>query len=137
MLLETAMTLPLLLLVSVAIFELATVYQAEQVLTNAAREGARLAILPNSSAADIQSRVTQYLQAGQLPNSQSATVTVTPNAVIAMGGTNVSASIVTVNYPYQFTFLNPVARLVVSGSTLGGAPLMLTASAEMRNETQF
>jgi len=29
-----------------------------------------------------------------------------------------------------------VAKLVVNGSMLGGAPLTLTASAEMRNEAQ-
>jgi hypothetical protein len=29
-----------------------------------------------------------------------------------------------------------VANLVASGSTLGGAPLTLTTSAEMRNEAQ-
>jgi hypothetical protein len=44
-LLEMAMTLPLLLLVSVAIFELGRAYQTQQVLTNAAREGARMAIV--------------------------------------------------------------------------------------------
>ncbi len=43
-------------------------------------------------------------------------------------------SIVTVNYPFSFMVLQPIARLVVSGSTLGGAPFTLTASAEMRNE---
>ena len=54
-----------------------------------------------------------------------------------MGATNVGASIVTVNYPFNFTVLNPVARLVSTGSTLGGSPITLTASAEMRNESQF
>jgi Flp pilus assembly protein TadG len=132
-----AMTLPLLLLVSVAIFELGRAYQAEQILTNAAREGARMAVVPNASVTDIQTRVKQYLADGQLPNSGSATVTVNPNAVITMGATNVRASIVTVNYPFNFMVLNPVAKLVVPQSTLGGAPLTLTASAEMRNESQF
>jgi Flp pilus assembly protein TadG len=42
-LIETAMTLPLLLLVSVGIFEFGRAFQTWQVLTNAAREGARLA----------------------------------------------------------------------------------------------
>jgi hypothetical protein len=42
---------------------------------------------------------------------------------------------VTVSYPFEFIVLQPVARLLVSGSTLG-APLTLTASSEMRNESQ-
>ena len=41
-LLEVALTLPLLLLVAVGIFEFGRAYQTWQVLTNAAREGARL-----------------------------------------------------------------------------------------------
>ena len=47
------MTLPLLLLVSVAIFELGRAYQTQQILTNAAREGARMAVLPDASTPNI------------------------------------------------------------------------------------
>src|SRR5262252_3920865 len=73
-LLEVAMTLPLLLLVSVSIFEFGRAYQTWQVVTNAAREGARVAILPNATTGDVQSRVTAYMQSGQLDNYQNATV---------------------------------------------------------------
>jgi len=66
-LLETAMTLPLLLLVSVSIFEFGRAYQTWQVLTNAAREGARVAVLPNATVSDAQTRVSAYMTSGQLP----------------------------------------------------------------------
>jgi Flp pilus assembly protein TadG len=135
-LLEMAMTLPLLLLVSVAIFELGRAYQTQQILTNAAREGARMAVLPDSSTTNIETRVHEYLQMGQLPNPQSATVNVTTTATIPMGAATVSASVVTVSYPFQFTVLGPVARLVVPNTALG-APITLSAASEMRNETQF
>ena len=135
-LLEMAMTLPLLLLVSVAIFELGRAYQTQQILTNAAREGARMAVLPDASAPNIETRVRQYMTQGQLSNVGSATVDITTTAQIPMGAANVSASVVTVNYPFVFTVLGPVARLVSSGSTIPGA-ITLTAAAEMRNETQF
>src|SRR5437870_5269441 len=46
-LVETAIAVPLLLLVSVLIFEFGRAYQVAQVVTNAAREGARVAVLPN------------------------------------------------------------------------------------------
>ena len=46
-LLEAAITIPMLLLVSVGIFEFGRAYQVQQVLTNAVREGARVAVLPN------------------------------------------------------------------------------------------
>ena len=66
-LLEAAMTLPLLLLVSVSIFEFGRAYQTWQVLTNAAREGARVAVLPNATVSDAQTRVSAYMTSGQLP----------------------------------------------------------------------
>jgi Flp pilus assembly protein TadG len=134
--LEAALTLPLLLLVSVSIFEFGRAYQTWQVVTNAAREGARYAVLPSSTTADVQTRVTQYLQNGQLPGYASATVSVNPNATLTIGAANVKASIVTVNYPFSFVVLNPVARLVVKGSSLGGSAITLVSTAEMRNESQ-
>jgi Flp pilus assembly protein TadG len=135
-LLEMAMTLPLLLLVCVAIFELGRAYQAQQILTNAAREGARMAVLPDASTSTIRTRVLQYVADGQLSDPDTATVDIATNATMPMGAANVSASIVTVNYPFQFTVLGPVARLVSPSSTIGGG-ITLRASAEMRNETQF
>jgi hypothetical protein len=38
-----------------------------------------------------------------------------------------------VTYPYSFTVLQPVARLIVRNSTVGAA-FTMTATAEMRNE---
>ena len=135
-LLETAVTLPLLLLVSVGIFEFGRAFQTWQVLTNAAREGARVAVLPNPATGAVESRVRDYIVAGQLPSPSSASVSVNRNAVLSIGTANASASVVTVQYPFNFIVLNPVARLVVGGSTLGGAPITMTTSAEMRNEAQ-
>jgi Flp pilus assembly protein TadG len=132
--LETALTLPLLLLVSVGILEFGRAYQTWQVLTNAAREGARLAVMPG--AADVEARVREYMRNGQLPNEGSASVAVDPDARVDIGGgATAKASLVTVTYPFQFIVLQPVARLVVRGSTVGAA-LNLVASAEMRNESQ-
>ena len=133
--LETALTLPLLLVVSVGIFEFGRAYQTWQVLTNAAREGARVAILPNATVSDVQSRVSAYMQSGQLPDYASATISVDQNQTVSIGANNASASVVTVAYPFNFIVLNPVAQLVTRGSSLGAA-LTLTASAEMRNEAQ-
>jgi Flp pilus assembly protein TadG len=133
-LLETALTLPLILLVSVSIFEFGRAYQMEQVLTNAAREGARVAVLPGASSSDVESRVVGYLNSGQVPNASTASVIVTPNVPITIGAGTANGSRVTVNYPFSFMVLNPVARLVVSGSSAGSAPLTMSASAEMRNE---
>jgi Flp pilus assembly protein TadG len=130
---ETAVTLPLLLLVAVGIFEFGRAYQTWQILTNAAREGARVAVLPNTTAGAPEARVRQYLTLGQLPNVASASVAVTANTVDIGGGNVANTSVVTVTYPFSFVVLQPVASLVVSGSTLASA-VTLTAQAEMRNE---
>lgn len=135
---ETALTLPLLLLVSVAIFEFGRAYQTWQVMTNAAREGARVAVLPGTAAGSsvVDTRVRQYLQMGGLNSSPSVGVAVTPVNVSIGGGNTASGSKVTVTYPFSFIVLQPVARLVVAGS-MTGAPITMTASATMRNESQF
>ena len=98
-LLETALTLPLILLVAVSIFEFGRAYQTSQVLTNAAREGARVAILPNANPADVQSRVLAYLRSGQLGNVNHATISVNQNATMSIGATTATASIVTCQLP--------------------------------------
>ena len=133
--LETALVLPIVLLVSVGIFEFGRAYQMEQVLTNAAREGARVAVTPNATTSMVQSRVTAYLVSGQVPNPDSASIVVTQNVAIPIGATaTATGTRVTVNYPFSFMVLNPVARLVVKNSTTGGAPITMSAVAEMRNE---
>ena len=135
-LLETAMTLPLLLLVSVGIFEFGRAFQTWQVLTNAAREGARLAVMPGTATGAVDTRVKSYLTSGQLDNVANATVVVNPAATVDIGGgATATASLVTVTYPFEFMVLQPVASLLVSGTKLGD-PIMLTATATMRNESQ-
>ena len=129
---EMAVVLPLLLFLSVAIFEFGRAYQTWQVLTNAAREGARVAVLPNQPSGTAEARARLYLTAGQLPNAATATIDVT-STTISIGGISTPGSKVTVSYPYSFMVLQPVARLVVANSNVG-APLTMTASAEMRNE---
>lgn len=126
-LLETAITLPLILLVSVAIFEFGRAYQVQQVLTNAAREGARVAVLPEYTDAQVTGVVRTYLRDGGLRVVDPA---ITRN--VPVGAT--TASRVTISYPFDFMVLNPVARLVRPSSGLGGGSLTMQATALMRNE---
>lgn len=132
-LLETALTLPLLLMVAVSIFEFGKAYQTWQVLTNAAREGARVAVLPNAAAGASAARVQAYLRSGQLSGWAAATTQQTTVSIEIGGGVSAPASQVTVTYPFAFAVLQPVAQLLVNGSTVG-APLTMTASVVMRNE---
>ena len=134
-LLEAAITIPILLLISVGIFEFGRAWQTWQVLTNAAREGARLAVLPDPTAGVPEARVREYMTGGQLPEAQTAAVNVNRSATITVNGAPVSASEVTIDYPFSFIVLQPVARLVSPGTSVGG-PLTMRAQAVMRNESQ-
>jgi Flp pilus assembly protein TadG len=133
-LIETALVFPLVLFMAVGIFEFGRAYQTWQVVTNAAREGARIAVLPGTSDAAVTTRVQEYLAAGQLGAAASATVNVTRNNQISIGAGTASASRVQVTYPFEFVVLQPIANLVAPEADLGG-PLPITTSALMRNES--
>lgn len=127
--------MPILLLLMVGIFEVGRAYQTWQVLTNAAREGARMAVTPNSDPDVVSGLVHQYMADGQLSYEDAAAVTVNQGATIVVNGSTVGASLVTVDYPFQFIILQPVARLVAPGSNSGEA-ITMRATALMRNEAQ-
>ena len=131
-LVEVALMLPLLVFVGVGIFEFGRAFGTQLILTNAAREGARVAILPDASVSDAQDRVLTYMETGMLSFPGSATVSVDQDITMANG---VKGSRVTVGYPFSFILLNGVARLVVSNPSIDSAFTMTTQS-EMRNENQ-
>jgi Flp pilus assembly protein TadG len=128
-LIEAAVTIPIILLISVAIFEFGRAYQTWQVLTNAAREGARVAIIAGTTQDQVKATVVNYMTIGQLPNASPDQVSVDQN--VALGAN--TASQVTISYPFEFIVLNPVARLVDRTSSTG-APITMSAVAVMRNE---
>jgi len=130
-LVETAITIPLILAVCVAIFEFGRAYQTWQVITNAAREGARIAILDGTTDAQVTSAVRNYMQSGQLPKYSSASVAIARTVPF---GPN-TASQVTVTYPFDFTVLNPVMKLLNAGSTAGKGATLMVSTALMRNES--
>ena len=135
-LLEMALTLPLLLLVCVGILEFGRAYQTWQVITNAAREGARIAVLPGMDDTAVRSRVQQYMTIGQLPQAASATIAIDRNRTVSVGGTDTaSASQVIVNYPFDFVVLDPIARLATGQGSGTPSSLNMVATATMRNES--
>ncbi|HET9263182.1 MAG TPA: TadE family protein [Vicinamibacterales bacterium] len=127
-LLETAITLPLILLVSVAIFEFGRAYQTWQVLTNAAREGARVAIINGTTPEAIKDAVKTYAEVGGLTVTDDQ---ITLDQFKPLG--EWTGSEITVTYPFDFMVLNPVAKMVADDSKLGES-LAMTAVAVMRNE---
>jgi len=128
-LLEAAVTIPLILMISVAIFEFGRAYQTWQVLTNAAREGARIAVINGTTDDQVREAVRNYMTAGQLSRADTAPIDLNRNRPLGAR----SGSEITINYPFEFMVLNPVVRLVAPSSTTG-APLTMSAVAIMRNE---
>lgn len=130
---ETAICIPLLLVLMVGIFEVGRAYETWQVLTNAAREGARMAVMPTGSNEDTTALVREYMANGQLTQAATASVVIDQAASINVNGNPVSASLVTVDYPFEFIMLQPIVRLVSPTATVGG-PITMHATAIMRNE---
>jgi Flp pilus assembly protein TadG len=134
-LLEAALITPVVLLIMVGIFEVGRAYQTFQVLTNAAREGARAAVVPGANVDTVKALVKQYMTDGALGSVATANVEVNQAASIQVNGANIGATLVTVDYPFSFIMLQPVARLVVKDSDAGSA-LTMRATSLMRNEAQ-
>lgn len=124
---ETVIVLPLLLTVLFGVVELSVVLGRWQALSNAAREGARLAVVfrmgcsETSVRDEVEDRVEQYAATlGMAPGDLAITVD-------GACGDRDSTSTVTVRSAYQFR--------VLSNLSAGLAPsLDLVASSVMRNE---
>ena len=129
-LIEFALVFPLLMLVVLGCADFAFVFQRNEVITNAAREGARVAILPGYLPVDVQTRVNEFLTAGGLPTGP-ATTTVTPTTIPVAGlPAGWPATTVNVTFLHNYMFIGAV------GSWFGGAfsNVTLTGQSTMRNE---
>lgn len=127
-LVEFAVALPCLAMLMMVIGQVSTAVATHQTLNNAAREGARLAVVPGEygATAEVQNRVVAYAQAHGIALS-ATNVTVNQNLLVPQSGGACSAAspcikasrvAVTYNFPLDL---------------LLGKTLQLGASAEMRN----
>jgi len=116
---EFALLLPVLLLLLFGLIDLGRALNAQITLTQAAREGARLAAL---SQANVVSR-TQAAAIGL--SGVTVTVTACPSG-------NGAASDATVQVSYPFTFITPLGAIGrLFGGSGPGSSLTLTATAVM------
>ena len=128
-LIEFALVSPVVLVLLGGILDFGFLFNNYTVVTNAAREGARMAAIPGSAEADVKERVNKYIQAAGLTLSGVST-TVQPVAVVA-GGSTVNAIKVQVSYPYNYMILGPLVQMVGGGSFTG---ITLNTAATMRRE---
>lgn len=130
-LIEFAFSLPVLLLVFAGIIDFGLLFQRYEVVTNAAREGARIASLPGYSSADVTARVNAYITNG-ISKTATATTTVTPVSIAVATGPAVQANQVEVQHTSAFIVIGPIASLFKGGGTFG--TITLTGRATMRVE---
>lgn len=76
---ETALVLPVFFMVMLGIVEIGRFFMVSQLMTNAAREGARIAIMTGSTNADVEATVKQVAEAtvGVAPADVQVTIQVT------------------------------------------------------------
>jgi Flp pilus assembly protein TadG len=118
-LVELALALPLVLLVIAGVIDFGFLFQRYEVVTNAAREGARMAVLSgyscdNTLTSDVGSRVQSYLTTSGL--TDTPTVNCGTGTQTLPSGLTVQVATVTVTYPSNFLFIGPIAALIGGGS---------------------
>jgi Flp pilus assembly protein TadG len=129
-LIELAIVFPILMLLVAGMVDFGFLFQRYETVTNAAREGARVATLPNYVEQDVRERVTSYLVSSGLTETPVVTVTY-PTQTLPTSGRIVSTASVVVTYPSRFSFIGPIAAMV-GGS--GWGTITLRSSSVMRVE---
>jgi Flp pilus assembly protein TadG len=130
-LIEFALVVPLLLFIIMGLIDFGFLFQRYEVVTNAAREGARIAVLPGYADADVEARVRSYMTEGGVANTTSNSTVLTTDVPIAAGaGPAMQGKKVEVSYTSQYLFLGPIAGWF--GGTFTSANL--NAVAIMRDE---
>ena len=131
-LVEFAMVAPLMLVLIGGITDFARLFQSYEVVTNATREGARLAALPGyniNGYATVRNRIAQYIQAGGAADTHTTDIDL--QAIDLGGGATSSGVCVRVTYSHRFWFVAPLYALL-SGTFQTTLPF--TTRALMRTE---
>jgi Flp pilus assembly protein TadG len=139
-LVEFALILPMVLALVIGVFEFARAWNIQQVITDAAREAARIAVVANGNdetPAAIQTKVDNAINSALSTAAiDPATATITTSGLGAGRGEN---AVIGISVPYQFVFLSPLVTLLkkfAGGSGNGGlkSTIQLQTSFTMRNE---
>jgi Flp pilus assembly protein TadG len=148
---ELALTLPLLLLIVLGVFDFGFMFQRFEIVANAAREGARVAVLPDfTDPHQAEVHAEKYLHAGGITGTADNTagctgvvsagflcVSAVPgtSTIPASGGSpakTVNTMVVTVTYDHEHVFVGPIMALF-GGS--GSGSTRLKAVSIMRKES--
>lgn len=120
---ETALILPLLLLLTFGLIEYGWLFLKSQEITNAARRGARVAVRADSTSSDVISAISDIMTASDLGGS-GYQVTITPSEISSMSPGDVI--IVQITLPY--------ANVSLTGTPIVPTPANVQASVSMARE---
>ena len=126
---ELAVSLPLLMFLTLVIIEGGRLVHFHQVINNAAREGARLSsqVENRGAAGAIQDAVVQYAANNNLVISTSDVAVDQAQPIALPDGSVMSSSLVTVTHSYSFQYLPNLAFFNIPSS------VNLRASIQFRN----
>ena len=131
-LVEMALILPILLMLLLGIFEFGRAWNTKQVITDAAREGARLAVVQNKEVDQdsVKAVIATHLSRAGIPGTA---VTIAFDEADEDGGgiwrvTDAEQSVY-VGVQYHFGFFGPLLKAVTGSETITLASLVT-----MRNE---
>jgi hypothetical protein len=146
---EMAIVLPVLLLLVFGIIELSNAWRSFQVVTNSAREGARVIILPTAQEDGVVERIARSMESGRMPLADQESepgdqvifecVEADSGQPVAGGcfGTSRSGAeaVVRIEYPYTFSLLGPIVQYACGGACAGGfGTITLASTSTMRIE---
>lgn len=129
---EFALILPFFLLLLAGVTEFSNAWRTFQVITNVAREGVRLAVIPTSDEVQVRQAVT-----GGLTRAGLDTARATLSLQLCSGGSCTgTADTVRIDYSYSFTFVGPLLSLACQGDGCSAPPgtITISSSSTMRNE---
>lgn len=131
---EFVLVLPILLALVIGIIELGNMWRTYQITTNVAREGARLAILPTSTQANVTVDIKERLQTSGL-DSAAVTIVYNDGSGLCDGpGCTGDSEAVRLDYPYELPLLGGVMRLVCGECGDSYGTVTLSTESVMRNE---
>lgn len=135
-LVEFLIVVPILLLLFFGIVELGAAWRTFQVVTNSAREGARAAVLPNATEAEVRAIVADRLATGGLA---AADATVDINCTAGAGacfgaGRSGEQTEVRISFPHQFVLMGPLVQLATGQGGDRWGEVTLRSGIVMRNE---
>jgi Flp pilus assembly protein TadG len=118
---EFAVILPFVMVLFLGIIEFGRVLMVQQILTNAAREGCRNAVLPGGTINNAKSVVSTYLGNANITLSDLANqVSVNPDPATSSQGTSIT---VTVTVPFSSVSWLP-SPIFMTGKSLSATVVM-------------